>query len=262
MTVMDIWKRDNFRIKDAVLLCLFVTGVRFMMYLALMFTPVNFSFLNDIAFLVIVIVMVKRSGRDELNKILRWHTVPVPLFCSLIVMFFGMEVIRRELGNVLAIILPVPEGFFSETYPDNVVMIIIIYAVFPAFTEEVLFRGMILNRLGIHYSKRKALVVSALLFGLMHLNPWQALLAFVSGLFFGWIYMEFKTIWLCMFMHCYNNILASFMSFPVNYLPNTRNYSSRVIHPLWFDILGMLLFVTGLLLTLSQRHVPLRVRRS
>ncbi|MDR1618450.1 MAG: CPBP family intramembrane metalloprotease [Treponema sp.] len=253
MITVDLWKRNNFRMKDAVLLCLFLTGTRFLVDLALLLTGVNLVLLYDIAFLGIVIAMIMRSGRGELGKILRWRTVPVPLFCSLVVMFFGMEVMRRELGNVMEIILPVPEGFFGGTYSGNVAMVIISSAVFPAFTEELFFRGMLLNRLRRRYSARRALVASSLLFGLMHLNPWQALLASVSGLFYGWIYMKFGTIWLCMFMHCYNNILAFFMPFPVNYLPNTRDYSPLVLQPLWFDILGAVLFAAGLALTAGQR---------
>jgi hypothetical protein len=87
----------------------------------------------------------------------------------------------------------------------------------------------------------------------MHLNPWQALIAFVSGLFLGWLYLEFRTLWLCIFIHAYNNILAFFVPFPVNYLPNTKTYAALVLHPLWFDILGVLLFAAGLALTFSQR---------
>jgi membrane protease YdiL (CAAX protease family) len=80
----------------------------------------------------------------------------------------------------------------------------------------------------------------------MHLNPWQALLASVSGLFLGWIYMEFRSIWLCMFVHGYANILACFVAFPVRYLSNPRSYNVPAVHPLWLDILGAGLFVLGL----------------
>jgi membrane protease YdiL (CAAX protease family) len=89
-------------------------------------------------------------------------------------------------------------------------------------------------------------VASALLFGAMHLNPWQALAAFISGLFYGWLYMRYRTIWMCMFFHGYTNVPASFMPFPVKYLENEHTHALLVMHPLWFDILGILLFLGGL----------------
>jgi hypothetical protein len=36
-----------------------------------------------------------------------------------------------------------------------------------------------------------------------------------------------------MFAHAYNNIMAYFVPFPIRYLPNTRNYTLLVLHPLW-----------------------------
>jgi membrane protease YdiL (CAAX protease family) len=248
---LDLWKRDNFMIKDAVLLCLFLIGIHFLSVLPLRIFRVNLIILYDMIFLGIVLVMLKQSGRDEIKKILKWRKIPFPLLCALLVMFFGLEIIRREVGNVMNIILPVPEGFFNidNIFQDSVFTVFVNYALFPAVTEELFFRGIILKRLRGSYTKKKALVVSSLLFGLMHLNPWQALLAAISGLFFGWIYMEFKTIWLCMFMHGYNNIMATFIPFPVQYLPNTRSYAIRTVQPLWFDIMGIILFVAGLGLT-------------
>ena len=41
-------------------------------------------------------------------------------------------------------------------------------------TEELLFRGVILRGLLLHYSAPKAVIASSLMFGLVHLNPWQA----------------------------------------------------------------------------------------
>jgi membrane protease YdiL (CAAX protease family) len=249
MIELDLWKRDNFRIKDAVLLCFFLIGIHVLSVLPLRIFRVNLRILYDMVFLGNVIVMLKQSGRDEVKKILKWRKIPVSLFCALFVMLFGLEIIRREVGNVMSIVLPVPEGFFDNIFQDSVFTVFVNYALFPAVTEELFFRGIILKRLRNNYTKEKALVVSSLLFGLMHMNPWQALLAAISGLFFGWIYMEFKTIWLCMFMHAYNNIMASFISFPVQYLPNTRSYAILAVHPLWFDIMGIILFAVGLGLT-------------
>ncbi|MDR2434986.1 MAG: hypothetical protein LBD47_10525 [Treponema sp.] len=64
---------------------------------------------------------------------LKWRKIPVSLLCALVVMFFGLEIIRRELGNVLQLALRVPEGFFNldRIYQNNVVKVFVNYTFFP-----------------------------------------------------------------------------------------------------------------------------------
>jgi membrane protease YdiL (CAAX protease family) len=258
---LDLWKRDSFRIKDAVLLCFFLIGIQFLSALPSYVFRINFGILYDLLFLGIILFMLRQSGKEEQGKILKWRKIPAALFFSLIVMFFGLEILRREAGNVLEMMLPAPEGFFDAPNQAGVFQVFVASCFFPAVSEELFFRGILLKRLERTYPGRTALWVSSLLFGLMHLNPWQALLATVSGLFFGWIYMEFKKIWLCMFLHGYNNFLAHFFSFPARYLPNRRSYAVLAAHPIWLDVCGAALFVLGLGLTRGIARFPGRQAR-
>ena len=256
---LDLWRRDTFRIKDAVLLCLFMTGIRVLPVLQIYIFHVNFSIVYDLVLFVIVLIMLKQSGKDELKKIMKWRKIPAALFFSLIVMYFGLEIIRRELGNIIQIVLPMPERLFDISYHASIFTVFVDDCFFPAVSEELFFRGMLLKRLRYNYPRRKALVVSSLLFGVMHLDPWQGLLAAVGGVFLGWMYLEFKTIWLCMFVHGYINLLASFVPFPIRYLPNMRTYAVLVMHPLWFDVVGAALFGLGFFLTREiARHARMR----
>jgi membrane protease YdiL (CAAX protease family) len=239
----------NFKIKDAVLLCFFLMGVRFITELMFYVVKINAALVYDIAFLVIVIFIIKNFGRQELYKILAFRPISVYVFSSLVILFLGFEILNAELVNILAIIIPRPDILFGQINTEHFIMTIISMAIFPAVTEELFFRGVILRRLRHNYPEKKAIFFSALFFGLMHLNPWQALHAFFSGLLLGRIYLKFRTIWVCMFFHCYNNILASFMIVPVKILSGRTDYSTQVMFPLWFDILGLLLFGTGLGLT-------------
>ena len=77
--------------------------------------------------------------------------------------------------------------------------------------EEWLCRGVILKGLLTHYSPRKAIVWSAVLFGVLHMNPWQAIPAFCLALAIGWVYWRTRSLWPCIFMHAVNNSLAFLM---------------------------------------------------
>lgn len=71
--------------------------------------------------------------------------------------------------------------------------------------EELLLRGFIERGLIYHIGGTKAIVVSAVIFGVMHFNPWQALPAFIIGLALGWIYWRTHNLWLTILMHFITN---------------------------------------------------------
>ena len=165
---------DPLNLKKAILLCLFVEGTWFA--LDWFFYRINLSFgiLPEILFVAVVMIAVRMMGRDELRRILVWRNIPIPLFAGIIIMFFGFEIIKSELNNMLQNLLPVPDGFFNGLLykSNNVFLIILLNALIPGFTEEVLFRGIIARRFYRAYSPIKAILLSAMLFGIMHKNPW------------------------------------------------------------------------------------------
>lgn len=78
--------------------------------------------------------------------------------------------------------------------------------------EEFLCRGMMLRGMLATGTPRRAIIWSAALFAIMHLNPWQSIPAFAMGLFFGWIYYRTGSLWLTIALHCFNNSLSSILA--------------------------------------------------
>ncbi|MBR6054229.1 MAG: CPBP family intramembrane metalloprotease [Bacteroidales bacterium] len=74
--------------------------------------------------------------------------------------------------------------------------------------EEWLLRGMILRGLLEKMKPGWAIVISAALFGAIHMNPWQGIPAFVLGCFFGYVYWKTGNLWLTILMHAVNNGLS------------------------------------------------------
>jgi membrane protease YdiL (CAAX protease family) len=46
------------------------------------------------------------------------------------------------------------------------------------------------------------------LFGVVHLNPWQFVSAFVIGVFSGWVYYKTRKLTLSIMIHLTNNLFA------------------------------------------------------
>ncbi len=81
-------------------------------------------------------------------------------------------------------------------------------AVTAPIVEELIFRGIILQGLRRNYNAFVAVFMSALLFSLFHLNPWQMPATFVLGLLLGWIMVRTNNIILSILGHSINNFLV------------------------------------------------------
>ena len=81
-------------------------------------------------------------------------------------------------------------------------------SVFAPLFEEWLCRGLVLRGLLRKFNPASAIMVSAAFFAILHMNPWQAIPAFLLGLLFGYVYYRTGSLKLTMLMHCVNNTLA------------------------------------------------------
>jgi len=74
--------------------------------------------------------------------------------------------------------------------------------------EEIVFRGAILRSLLTTAKPMAAIIISALLFALVHMNPAQMPYAFIAGLLLGWMYWRTGSILPGMAYHWANNSVA------------------------------------------------------
>ncbi len=88
-------------------------------------------------------------------------------------------------------------------------ILIVSLAITPAIFEELFFRKAIID-FTLPYGKKFALVFSALLFGILHMNLSQGLFAFIMGLIMGAIYIYTGDLKLTILIHFLNNGYAAF----------------------------------------------------
>ena len=81
-------------------------------------------------------------------------------------------------------------------------------SIFAPLFEEWLCRGLVLRGLLQKMSPAAAISISAAFFAVLHMNPWQAVPAFIIGLLFGYVYYKTGSLKLTMLMHCVNNTFA------------------------------------------------------
>ncbi len=99
-----------------------------------------------------------------------------------------------------------------EQTPTSLLLNLLVVAVLPALLEEMVYRGYVLRTLRA-YGDWFAVLVSALLFGLMHGNITQIPFALIVGIVLGWLYVMTDNIWLPVAVHFINNAMATLIEY-------------------------------------------------
>ena len=85
-------------------------------------------------------------------------------------------------------------------------------SLFAPLLEEALFRGAIQGYMMRHFKPWTAIICSALVFGLVHMNPVQVVYATCLGVIFGWIYYRTGSLLPVILGHVLNNSIATILT--------------------------------------------------
>ena len=115
---------------------------------------------------------------------------------------------------IVSLLPPMPEWLentMKNMLEDSPMWVTLLsVSIFAPFFEEWLCRGIVLRGLlNRDVSPAKAIIISSVFFAILHMNPWQAIPAFLLGSLFGYIYYKTGSLKLTMLMHCVNNTMAA-----------------------------------------------------
>lgn len=140
----------------------------------------------------------------SLNKPKLTHTI------GAIVLWIGMFFFIQGITSIILIFAPemleLNEELAKAISHPNFLINIFVVAMLPAVCEEVLFRGMIYKGLengGKH--PRRAIILSGILFGIMHLDFFRMLPTALLGIGLAYIVYASGSIFLAMLVHFLNN---------------------------------------------------------
>lgn len=171
-------------------------------------------------------------------------TIFIATFFSSILSLFGYE------SN---------SGASMTEYPIWLLVVELIFtAVLPGICEEVAHRGMLLGtykKLGV----KKAIILTGLMFGLMHLNIEQFFYTSIIGMFLGFIALCTDSIFPVMIMHFTNNAISTFMSYAITNNMPIANMINNAINSVMsnglisiFLMFLIIMVLVGLVITLSS----------
>jgi hypothetical protein len=220
--------------------------------LMLIFSPINVLLnnvvANEISFLTyylltfggtLIIAHTLRMRKTN-NKTYDFSLSSIKLMALVSISMIGLQ-----LGLSVPIVnsLPIPD-FMKEIIEQFVnqkgVFSFLAIVIAAPVIEELIFRGIILEGLLKKYSPTKSILISSILFGIVHLNPWQFISALILGSFSGWVYYRTKKLTLSILIHSVNNLIG-FISF---YLVDMENIMNESIFEFYGGVVNMVVITT------------------
>ena len=112
----------------------------------------------------------------------------------------GYEVLEKGLNLIGYTAMAEME---SATGNSETISMLLYVAIIGPIAEELVYRGFVLKRLESH-GKSLAILVSSILFGIMHGNLPQDIFAFCVGLILAYVAVEYSVVW-SILLHIINN---------------------------------------------------------
>ncbi len=145
------------------------------------------------------------------DKKIEFSAIPIHFYFLLIPGTLALLLLVDSLVSLM----PMPEKwqeFFSQAIQFNLPGFLSIGIAAPIL-EELIFRGIMLKGFLKKYPPITAITLSALLFGLAHMNPWQFIAAFLVGFLIGWLYWRTRSILPGLFIHFVNNSFSFYIGY-------------------------------------------------
>jgi membrane protease YdiL (CAAX protease family) len=158
---------------------------------------------------ILMLVYLYKGGYINQRKKWTWSPVSAKFTVFSVFITFPVIFLSDYLLSLLAWLPNIMEQEFDRLL-SNWLGIVLIALLGPVF-EEILFRGTITKVLLKQYSPLKAIIISALIFGIIHWNPVQILGGGIFGLLLAWMYYRTGSLLPGIFVHIINNSLSVFL---------------------------------------------------
>ncbi|MCR4614968.1 MAG: CPBP family intramembrane metalloprotease [Clostridiales bacterium] len=195
-----------------------------------------------VPFFILYLTMSKSSrelvtpvGKPVSGKLMAAGVLAGLMFCMV-----GSDLtsyLAAFLKSVFGVTISAPSSVPATTFTGKLLYFCSV-AVIPPLSEEFALRGVVLQPLR-KYGDVFAIVMSALIFALMHGTALQVPFAFIAGLSLGYFTIATGTLWTGILIHCLNNAITVAVGLLA------ENHSD--ILPRIYGGLNAVIFVTGII---------------
>lgn len=164
--------------------------------------------IGDIITLILIALIFLPSDygmKDRINI----KRIPIKEYFNILILGIGITILLLFLSSILTKLIPSYNEVANQlaTSRGSALQLIITIALIPIY-EEIFYRGIIFGYLRKNFNIIVAIVVQALVFGVMHLNLVQGIYTFILGIVLALIYMYSESILGNITVHIIFNLLG------------------------------------------------------
>ncbi|WP_408071565.1 lysostaphin resistance A-like protein [Butyrivibrio sp. JL13D10] len=170
-------------------------------------------------------------------------------FINFLLFMFPMGIIGSIIGNVLAFFITSVTGANMDDLLTSMLTnmslpaVLLLSVILAPIFEELLFRYSVIGYAR-RYGEWNAIIVSALIFGLIHTNIFQFFYAFLLGIILGYVYVYTRRLIYTIIMHITFNFFGAFVPMLID--PTLSNEASPLM--IGYNILQYVVAIIGLVL--------------
>jgi uncharacterized protein len=184
------------------------------------------TIVGQVVFILVPTLYLTKLRHGRINPALRLGVPGIPeILVAVVSMFALQQVLEGYMALQDAIPLPsqirelvdLMKRMFEETYsillsahsPAEYALVVVTVALVPAISEELLFRGLVQRNLDGVVGGLRSAMLTGVIFGLYHLNPFSFVALSVLGIFLGFLVYRSQNTTLAIIAHFCNNLIAT-----------------------------------------------------
>ena len=159
---------------------------------------------------LIILYFIYKKDKKTYPKVEKKCNNKLLIYGGLLVLVFGIA--SGYLMELLKYLFPKFGSGYEEVEimisSTNIFIVFISTCLLAPIVEEIMCRGLILNNLLSKKSILFSILISSIIFGVIHLNLLQGLNAFILGISLSIVYIKTRNLYACMLGHFLNNIIS------------------------------------------------------
>ncbi len=218
---------------------------------------------SQVLLIALPAVIILRMNKHKIKKVFPVSQINIKSLIGIVLIIPALSLLMIEFQKILQIFgmkVPAELGFLDEFFNENnIITGILILAVLPGICEEILFRGFIFsgfvnNVRGSKITKGwKAILLSSMLFAIMHVSPIRIPITFIGGVVLAFMFWRTRNLLVSMIAHILYNSMSLILGYLFECYPNIWNIKDEHM-PIWLIIITFVSIAAGVVL-FSQRII-------
>ena len=203
--------------------------------------------------LLLPLLLLYRGGYD-VPRVLSLRLPHASAWPATLFFMLGGWLLAIELAGLQHFLLPFPDelleqfaDLFAALNAAPIAYALFLVGILPGVCEELLCRGYLLSAFRPRFGVTGGVILAAIMFALLHMNPYRLVPTLWLGLLLGLIVVHTGSIFPAMFAHALNNILSFLVEKNQDWIAHNSwlSLEDSALLPWPIVALGVLLVVTG-----------------